>query len=98
MRAALRGVVVAGAAALGALFASGCLLAAHFEATGFTRRDAEPRFGYLALLALAFAASIVIPFALWRRLLPDAAPGWTLAAVVAVVGVVAILGMSPLGF
>ena len=94
-----RGLVVAVAATLVALFAAGCVLAAHFEASGFgSPRDSEPRIAYLVALAFAFVASVGVPFALWRRLLPDRAPGWAFAAVLAIVGVVAILGISPLSF
>jgi hypothetical protein len=95
MTAGLKGLVVVAAAALGALFAIGCLIAALFEVQGFGRpRDTDPRAGYLFLLALAFAACIAVPVWLWRWLLPESAPGWLLALAVSVVGVVLILGLS----
>jgi len=91
----LKAVVVAAAAALGALLAVGALLAALFEAQGFGRaRDTEPRTGYLLLLALGFAVSIGVPAYLWRRLLPSSAPGWTLVSAFAVAGVLLLLGIS----
>lgn len=90
-----KGLIVAAAAALGALLAAGSLLAALFEAQGFGRaRDTEPRTGYLLLLALAFAVSIGVPAYLWRRLLPASAPGWRLVATLAVAGVLLLLGIS----
>ncbi len=93
-----KGLIVAAAAALGALFAVGSLLAALFEAQGFGRaRDTEPRTGYLLLLALALAVSIGVPAYLWRRLLPTNAPGWALVATLAVAGVLLILGISLTG-
>lgn len=95
MTAGLKGLVVAAATGLGALFAVGCVLAALFEAQGFGReRDTDPRAGYLLLLALGFAACIAVPAWLWRLLLPDSAPGWPLAFGAAVVGVVLILGIG----
>ena len=91
----LRGVVVAVAGALGALFAAGCVLAALFEAQGFGgERDADPRAGYLLLLAVAFVLCAGVPLWLWRRLLPTSAPHAALAFAVAVVGVIAILGIG----
>jgi hypothetical protein len=92
---ALRGAVVAVATALGALFAVGCVLAALFEAQGFGRpRDTDPRTGYLLLLAVALVACVGVPYALWRRLLPERAPSFVLAFAAAVVGVIAILGIG----
>ena len=91
----LRGLVVAVATALGALFAVGCVLAALFEAQGFRRpRDTDPRAGYLLLLAAALVACVAVPFWLWRRLLPDNAPSPVLAFGAAVVGVIVILGIG----
>jgi len=91
----LRGLVVAVATALGALFAVGCVLAALFEAQGFGRpRDTDPRAGYLLLLAAALVACVAVPFWLWRRLLPDNAPSPVLAFGAAVVGVIVILGIG----
>ena len=92
---ALRGVVVAVACALGALFALGCVLAALFEAQGFGgERDTDPRTGYLFLLAAAFVACVGVPFGLWRRLLPGSAPRAALVLGVTVAGVIAILGIG----
>ena len=94
----LKGLVVVVAAALGALFAVGVLLAALFEAQGFGRpRDTEPRAGYLLLLALGLAASLGVPAYLWGRLLPSRAPGWAFVAGVTAAGVLLILGISLTG-
>ena len=91
----LKGLVVAVAAALGALFAVGALLAALFEVQGFGRpRDAEPRAGYLLLLAVGLAASLGVPAYIWRLLLPSRAPEWALVAGVIAAGVLLILGIS----
>ena len=95
MTAGLKGLVVAAAAALGALLAVGCVLATLFEAQGFGReRDTDPRAGYLLLLALGFAACVAVPAWLWRRLLPESAPAWPLAFGLAVAGVAVILGLG----
>lgn len=94
MRTAGRAVVVAAAVALGALFAFGCVLAALFEAQGFGDRDSDPRTWYLVAMAAGFVACVAVPVALWRILLPRSAPALPLAAVVAVAGVVLILGIS----
>ena len=91
----LKGIVVAAAAGLGALFAVGALIAALFEAQGFGRpHDAEPRAAYLLLLALGLAASIGVLAYLWQRLLPASAPGPKAVAALAVVGMLLILGIS----
>ena len=91
----LRGLAVAVAAALGALFGAGCLLAALFDAQGFGGEpDTDPRAGYLLLLAAAFVACVGVPFWLWRRLLPVSAPHAALALTAAVIGVIAILGIG----
>ena len=90
----LKYLAVMTSAALGALFAVGCVLAALFEAQGFGGpRDQPPRTGYLLELAVAFAACIAIPAFLARRLL-HAGPGWLVAAGAAVLGALAILGLS----
>ena len=91
----LRYILVAGASALGALFAVGCLIAALFEVQGFGGpRDEGPRSGYLVRLAVGFVACIAIPAFLSRRLLHVGA-GWVAAAVaVSVAGVLVILGLS----
>ena len=91
---ALRIVTVLGATCLGALFAIGFLLAALFEVQGFGGpRDEPPRAGYLVELALGFAACVIVPTFLARRLL-HAGPTWIAAAVIAVAGCVVILGLS----
>jgi hypothetical protein len=91
---ALRYLVVVSCATLGALFAVGCVLAALFEAQGFGGpRDQPPRTGYLLELAVAVAACIAIPAFLARRLL-HAGPGLIIAATAAVIGALAILGLS----
>ena len=91
---ALKGLIVVTAVALGALFAFGSVLAALFEVQGFGSRSGDPRLGYLFLLALGFVGCVVIPWLLWRQLLPESAPGWVLAFVASVLGVVLIFGMS----
>ncbi len=90
----LKGLIVAAAVALGALFAFGSVLAALFEVQGFGSRSGEPRTGYLALLGLGFVASVAVPWWLWHQLLPGSAPGWILAFVASLAGVVLIFGMS----
>ena len=94
MTTVAKGVVVAAALALGALFAFGSVLAALFEAQGFGDRDSDPRTWYLIAMGVAFVACIAVPVALWRLLLPRSAPAFPLAAVVAAAGVVLILGIS----
>ena len=92
---ALRGLVVAVAGAVGALFAMGCVLAALFEAQVFGgERDTDPSTGYLLLLAAAFVACVGVPFWLWRRLLPGSAPRAVLVFAVIMAGVIAILGIG----
>ena len=89
-----RGTIVLAAAGLGALFAAGSLLAIMFELQGFgAPRDADPRLGYLLLLALGLAASIGLPLALRRLLLPDTAPRTAVIAGIAL----GALGVSLLG-
>jgi hypothetical protein len=90
---ALKGLTVAAAVALGALFAFGSIVAAHFELGGFGR-DGDPRAGYLCLLALGFVGSVGIPWLLWRVLLPHSAPGLIIVFVTSLAGAVLILGMS----
>ena len=94
MTTAAKGVVVAAAVALGALFALGSVLAALFEAQGFGDRDSEPSTWYVVAMGAAFVACIALPVAVWRLLLPRSAPAFPLAAVVAAAGVVLILGIS----
>jgi branched-subunit amino acid ABC-type transport system permease component len=91
---AAKGVVVAAAVSLGALFALGSVLSALFEAQGFGDRDSDPRTWYLIAMGAAFVACIALPVAVWRLLLPRSAPAFPLAAVVAAAGVVLILGIS----
>ena len=90
----LKGIVVAAAAALGALFAVGCVIAATFELQGFGDRDGDPSRGYLFLLALGLVACIAIPVALWRWLFPQSSPAWATAGAAATVGVLLIMGLS----
>ena len=94
----MRGLVVLAAVALGALTLFGCVIAALFEVQGFGRpRDGDPRNGYLLLLALGAVASVAVPAWLWRLLLPRSAPAWPLAFGVALLGVLAIAGLSLAG-
>ena len=93
--AGLKALVVAAAVGLGALLAVGCLLAAVLEVQGFGgSRDSDPSEGYLLLLLLGFVACVAAPALLWRRLLPRSAPSWPLAFGIALVGVLAIAGVS----
>ena len=94
MTTAAKGVVVAAAVSLGALFALGSVLSALFEAQGFGDRDSDPRTWYLIAMGAAFVACIALPVAVWRLLLPRSAPAFPLAAVVAAAGVVLILVIS----
>jgi len=82
------------AVGLGALAGVGCLLAALFEVQGFGGpRDQGPRVSYLVELAVTFVAAVLIPVLLWRRVL-GGGPGLIVAGLVAVAGVVVILGLS----
>src|SRR3954452_3197027 len=94
VRTALRGVVVAAAVALGALFALGSALSALFEAHGFGDRDSDPRTWYLVAMGVSFVACVAVPVVWWRLLLPRSAPALPLAVIVAAAGVVVILGSS----
>ena len=89
-----KGLVVVAAAAFGALFAVGCVIAAAFEVRGFGDSDGDPNRGYLLLLAFAFIACIASPVALWRWLLPRSSPSWGSAGAAVIVGVVIIMGLS----
>jgi hypothetical protein len=91
----IRRAVVAVAAAFGALFALGSVIAVLFELQGFGDRGGNPSTSYLALLALGFAASVGIPLLLWRALIPGAST-WGLIAgtALAAVGAFLILGLS----
>ncbi len=96
---AARMLTVAVGMAVGALFAVGCLVAALFERDGFGDRDGEPSTGYLLALAVGAAASLVLPVALWRVLLPTRF-SWPLAIGVsgmAVAAVCWILGIAVTG-
>jgi hypothetical protein len=95
---AVRALIVVVGLALGALCAVGALIAALFEHEGFGDRDGEPSTAYLLALALALGlvASVGLPLVLWRMLLPGRF-SWPIAltaTVVAVAGVVWILGSS----
>lgn len=91
-----RVIAVVASALVGAFVALGCLLAALFELQGFgTPRDAEPRAGYLVALALGLGASVGVPLALWRILLPESSPAaGVVIAATAVVVAVAVLGLG----
>jgi hypothetical protein len=93
---AVRALIVVVGLALGALCAVGALIAALFEHEGFGDRDGEPSTAYLLALALGLVASVGLPLVLWRMLLPGRF-SWPIAltaTVVAVAGVVWILGSS----
>ncbi len=91
----MKGLVVAAAFVVGALSATGCLIGALFEVQGFGGpRDEGPRTGYVALLAVGFAASVGVPVFLCRWLFPRSGPGWLAAGAVIVGGCVVILGLS----
>ena len=93
-----RGTLVLVAAALGALFAAGSLLAIAFELRGFGSRSSDPRDGYLIALCGGLALSVGAPLALWRVLLPRSAPAaGVIAAVVIGVLVASTLGVFSLG-
>ena len=75
------------------------LVAALFERDGFGDRDGDPSTAYLLLLALGVAASLGLPLALWRVLLPTRF-SWSLAIGVGVAAVGAclwILGIAVSG-
>lgn len=90
----LRVLVVAVGFFFGALFAVGSLIAVRFEMEGFPPRPGQPRGWYLALLALALAASVTTPFVLLRFLLPDTRAPVKVLAVVAVLLAVVLFGIS----
>ena len=92
----VRALTVVVGLALGALFVVGVLVAALFERDGFGDRDGEPSTAYLLALALGLVASVGLPLVLWRTLLPGrfSWPAALTATVVAVAGVVWILGIS----
>ena len=93
---AVRALTVVVGLALGALCAVGVLVAALFERDGFGDRDGEPSTAYLLALAIRLVASFGLPLMLWRTLLPSrfSWPAALVATVVAVAGVVWILGIS----
>ncbi|HXQ86328.1 MAG TPA: hypothetical protein VN746_06595 [Gaiella sp.] len=93
---AVRALTVVVGLALGALCAVGVLVAALFERDGFGDRDGEPSTAYLLALAIGLVASFGLPLMLWRTLLPSrfSWPAALVATVVAVAGVVWILGIS----
>ncbi len=91
---ALKVVTVVTAGCLGALFAIGFLLEALFEIQGFGGpRDHPPRASHLIAAAVGFAACVIVPALLARRLL-HAGPTALAAAGIAVVGWLVILGLS----
>jgi hypothetical protein len=90
----LKGLVVAAATALGALFGIGFLLAALFEVQGFGDRDSTPSTAKLVEYAVGFAACALIPAFLWRWLFPASGPAWAIALAIAAGGVLLILGLS----
>ena len=96
---AVKVIVVFAAAALGALLAAGCGLAALFELQGFgTPRDSEPRALYIAALTLAAVACVLVPLGLWRVLLPDTAPATKVLVIVAAsLVVLGMLGVAAAG-
>ncbi|MPZ89979.1 MAG: hypothetical protein GEU81_18415 [Nitriliruptorales bacterium] len=66
-----------------------------FEVQGFGREAADPRPGYLAALAVGFAASLTVPALLARWLFPQQAARVTVVVVTAgLLGAVAILAVS----
>jgi hypothetical protein len=94
MTTGLKGLVVAAATALGALFGIGFLLAALFEVQGFGDRDSTPSTSKLIEYALGFAACVIVPGVLWRQFFPGSGPIFVLALVAAAAGVLLILGLS----
>lgn len=90
-----RAAALAVAAGLGGLFAVGAVIAALFEVQGFGREAADPRPGYLLVLAVGFAAALGVPALLARWLFPRRAGRVAVAVLFAsVVGAVALLGLS----
>ena len=96
---AVRALTVILGLALGALCAVGVLVAALFERDGFGDRDGEPSTAYLLALAVGLVASVGLPLVLWRMLLPNrfSWPAVLTAIVVAVAGVIWVLGISLAG-
>ena len=96
---AVRVLTVIVGMALGALCAVGVLVAALFERDGFGDSDGATDTTYLLALAVALAASVGLPLVLWRMLLPSrfSWPAALTVTVVAVAGVVWILGISLAG-
>lgn len=92
----MRVAIVLVAAALGALGAIGCAITALLDLQGFGGpRDQEPALGHLIALAVGFAVSIGVPLALWRVLLPDAAPATAVVVfVIACALVLSLLGVT----
>src|SRR6476646_7115750 len=90
----LKVLTVVTAGCLGALFAIGFLLDALFEVQGFGGpRDQPPRMSHLIESAIGFAACVIVPAHLARRLL-HAGPTALMAAAIAVAGWLVILGLS----
>ena len=94
MTTGFKGLIVAAATALGALIGIGFLLAALFEAQGFGDRDSTPRTAKLVEYGIGFAACVLIPAFLWRRLFPGSGPAWAIGLAIAAAGVLLILGLS----
>ncbi|MGI8793321.1 MAG: hypothetical protein ACR2H3_09120 [Acidimicrobiales bacterium] len=66
-----KAILVVVAAFLGTLFAIGSIIAALFEADGFTSHARDGvRPGYMLALALGLVASVVLPFGLAAYLYP----------------------------
>ena len=96
---ALRVLTVVVGVMLGAFCAVGVLLSALFERDGFGDRDGEPSTPYLLALAVGLLVSVGLPLVVWRVLLPSrfAWPVALTATVVALVGVVWIMGIALAG-
>ena len=96
---AVRVLTVVVGVALGGLCAVGILLSALFERDGFGDRDGEPSTPYLLALAVGLVASVGLPLALWRLVLPSrfSWPAAVIAAVVVLAGVFWIVGISLAG-
>lgn len=90
-----RTVAVTVAAAVGALFAVGAIVAIMFELQGFGQSAADPRPGYLIALAAGFAASVATPAIIARWFLPDVSNRTVgIAVAIRVGGAAALLGLS----
>jgi hypothetical protein len=90
----LKTLVVVAAGALGTLFGIGFLLTALLEVQGFGDRDSTPSAWRLVECGVGLAACVVIPAALWQRLLPGRAPIRAAALLLVAIGQLMILGIS----